>query len=166
MISVRDARVHEDHALLGVVYLPIASIFRQKKCCRFNGFYPLAGGMGCGRMRLSVVYRSLQVQLPRNMLGWDYGTLEIAPEVQCTDDLDGSLQHHRLKFTTKLSKGKMHARKTDGTYGDWSTRDGKPLRLAVRARYATPLVVEFRTSSAILRDKTPAFASKHMIFTA
>jgi len=97
------------------------------------------------------------------MLGWDYGTLEVAPEVQCTDSLDDSLQNHRLKFTTRLSKGKMQARKTDGTYGDWSTRDGKSLRLAVRARYAMPLVVEFRTSSTLLRDKTPAFASEYTV---
>jgi len=160
MISVRDARVHEDHALLGIVHLPISDIFRKKNCSRFSGYYPLAAGMGCGRLRVSVVYRSLHLQLPRNLLGWDYGTLEISPEVQCTDDVNNSLQHHRLKFVTNLSKGKMQAKKSDGTYGDWSTSNGKPLRLAVRQRYATHLVVEFRTSSTILRDKTPAFAGK------
>lgn len=162
MISARDARVHEDDALLGIVHLPVAEIFRKQRCSRFSGYYPLAGGLGAGRLRVSVVFRSLHLQMPRNMLGWDYGTLQIASEVSCTEDLSNSLQSHRLKFRTRFGKGKMQARKSERTYGDWSTRDGKPLRLAVRQRYASQLVVEFRTSSNILRDKSPAWAGKLM----
>ncbi|TKA76156.1 hypothetical protein B0A49_03730, partial [Cryomyces minteri] len=47
MISVRDARVHEDDALLGVIYLPLGKIFAERS--QINGNYPLAGGIGYGR---------------------------------------------------------------------------------------------------------------------
>ncbi|KAK5188266.1 hypothetical protein LTR16_008485, partial [Cryomyces antarcticus] len=52
MISVRDARVHEDDALLGVIYLPLGKIFAERS--QINGNYPLAGGIGYGRCRVSV----------------------------------------------------------------------------------------------------------------
>lgn len=54
MLVVRDARVHEDDAFLGMVYLPLAKIFRERQTSQFNEFFPLTGGIGYGRVRVSI----------------------------------------------------------------------------------------------------------------
>jgi hypothetical protein len=150
MISVRDARVHEDDPLLGVIMLPLKEVFEKR--CQVNGIWPLAGGVGYGKCRISMVFRAVQLQAPVEMLGWEYGTLDIKPEIKCNLQDEG-LKGLRIKARTSIGKGKFYA---DGQ-GAWKTKHGKPVRLAVKKRYSTPLVLEFRSSSALL-DKTPAFA--------
>ncbi|KAF1980890.1 hypothetical protein K402DRAFT_343531 [Aulographum hederae CBS 113979] len=147
-LSVRDSRVHEDDALIGVVYLPLKNVFATR--AQSNDFYPLAGGVGFGRVRISMVFRSVQLQVPRNMLGWDIGTLEVHPEIR-TIDLPKDIWNLRLKLRTSLAYGKYHPGE-DG----WKAKRGRAVNLAFRRRYSSPLVLEFYHSSLI--DKTSAFA--------
>ncbi|KAG8407826.1 hypothetical protein J3458_020138 [Metarhizium acridum] len=73
-VSVRDARLHEDNPLLGIVHLPLAELFKDRS--QIMGWYPLSGGVGRGRIRLSMVWRSVRLQAPSNLLGWHYGTVD------------------------------------------------------------------------------------------
>lgn len=158
-ISVRDSRVHEDDALLGIVYLPLEKIFHQRS--QINSVFPLSGGVGHGRARISMVFRSVQLQIPRNMQGWEYGTLDIKSGVRAIN-LPKDLQPLRLKVRTTLEKGRMHSRGKNGKVKEdngqtiWTTRRERPVRLPVHMRYSSPLVVEFR-QDATIRDHTPAF---------
>lgn len=159
-IAVRDARVHEDDSLLGIIYLPLEKVFKERS--QVVSVFPLAGGVGYGRARVSLVFRSLQVQLPRELLGWEYGTLDIKPVVKAVDVPD-DLASLRMKVTTSLGKGKLHSRGRDGKVRQhddgntmWRSRGERAIRLPVKARYASPLVVEFR-QDATLRDHSPAF---------
>ncbi len=158
-IDVRDARVHEDDPLLGIIYLPLEQLFRKRS--QINTTFPLAGGVGYGRARISLVFRSVQVQLPRNMLGWDYGTLDVKPLVKGIN-VPADLQPLRMKMRVKSNRQKLHSRSKRGNVEEedgqtiWRTRGDKPLRLPVRVRYATPLVIEFR-QDATLKDHTQAF---------
>jgi hypothetical protein len=149
-IAVRDARVHEDDPLLGIIYLPLSKVFHKRS--QINSVFPLSGGVGYGRARVSMVFRSTQCQLPRNMLGWDYGTLDIKPAVKAID-LPEDLSKLRLKIRTSGSRGKLQSR----SLNEWQAKGSKPIRLPVRTRYAMPMIVEFR-QDATLRDHTPAFA--------
>jgi hypothetical protein len=149
-IAVRDARVHEDDPLLGIVYLPLGKLFHERS--QINSTFPLAGGVGYGRARISMVFRSVQCQLPKSMTGWDYGTVDIQPNLKAID-LPQELQKMRLKIRVGKSKGKMQSQGPD----EWQTKNEKPIRLPIRSRYAVPLVLEFRQDAA-LRDHTPAFA--------
>lgn len=158
-IAVRDARLHEDDALLGIVYLPLERVFQKR--CQINSIFPLAGGVGYGRMRVSIVFRSVQVQLPKELLGWDYGTVDVKPSVKAID-VPKDLEPLRLKVHTPLERAKLHSRGRNGHVRSedghtvWSTRKNRPIRLPVRARYCAPLVFEFRQDAA-LRDHTHAF---------
>ncbi|KAF1945407.1 meiotically up-regulated gene 190 protein [Clathrospora elynae] len=158
-IAVRDARVHEDDPLLGIIYLPLGSVFNKRS--QVNSVFPLAGGVGYGRARISVVFRSVQLQVPQNMLGWDYGTLDIKPMVKAID-VPQNLQPLRMKIRTKTNRGKLHSRGRNGKVNEengqtaWTTRGEKPIRLPIRNRYCTPMIIEFR-QDATLRDHTPAF---------
>ena len=148
-IAVRDSRVHEDDPLLGIVYLPLEKVFHKRS--QINSTFPLSGGVGYGRARISMVFRSVQCQLPKELLGWDYGTLDIKPTVKSLS-LPQEMQKMRMKLRTRTSRGKVHSTGAN----EWKTKNGKPIRLPVRMRYAAPLIVEFR-QDATLRDHTPAF---------
>lgn len=150
-ISVRDSRVHENDALLGIVYLPLRELFRNRS--QFSEHFPLAGGLGYGKIRISMVFRSVQLQAPRELLGWEFGTLEIQPSIKSSSDLPSHLISDRLKLRTNIGKAKMHAQSEKGT---WKPKNDSSLKLAVRRRYASCLIIEFRENS-VLKDNTPAF---------
>ncbi|GME24699.1 meiotically up-regulated protein [Neofusicoccum parvum] len=152
-ISVRDSRVHEDDPLLGIVYLPLGKILSKRS--QVNAFFPLSGGVGFGRARVSMVFRSVQLQAPRNVLGWDYGTLEVAPRTASTE-LPSEFSNLRLKVRTNLARGKMYYSSSttgvdqkQGLGGIWKSRHSRPLKLAVRKRYASPIVIEFKKPKAV-----------------
>jgi hypothetical protein len=149
-IAVRDARVHEDDPLLGIIYLPLEKVFHKRS--QVNSVFPLSGGVGYGRARVSMVFRSVQCQLPKQLTGWDYGTLDIKPTVKAIE-LPEDLSNMRIKIRTRNSRGKLQSRGPN----EWQAKNDKAIRLPIRMRYATPIVVEFR-QDATLRDHTPAFA--------
>ena len=153
LVSVRDARVHEVDALLGVVCLPLKQLFETQS--QSVQVYPLAGGVGFGHVRISTVFRAVKAQLPRELLGWDYGTLVVSPDVQAVDgDLPMDLQSMHLKLRCSLGSGKMHS----STNGKWMAKNGESLNLAVHKRYAGNMVVEFRSHKHISdKNKTRAF---------
>ena len=153
MISVRDSRVHEDDPLLGIVYLPLNKLFKHRS--QLVDAYPLMSGIGYGRIRISMVFRSINFQAARQLLGWDYGTLEITKPIE-TQDLASDLQKLRLKLRTSVSHCKMYTSSKAGS-NSWTGKKERPVRLAVRKRYASCLVLEFRKHRAG-PDVSPAFA--------
>ncbi|MCJ1245145.1 hypothetical protein MMC30_002346 [Trapelia coarctata] len=151
MISIRDARVHEDDPLLGIVYLPLAHIFHTRS--QKIDEYPLVGGIAYGRIRISMVFRSVDLQLPKQLLGWDYGTLEVTGPVT-SEGLPAELQGLRIKLRTTVNRGKMYP---SHDHGKWEPKKDRNVRLAVRNRYSSCMVVEFR-KNRLGKDGTPAFA--------
>jgi len=153
IISCRDSREKEDDALLGLVFLPLWKLFEDR--AQIMDTYPLAGGIAYGRARISIVWRSITLQLPANLRGWDYGTLEIKGAVRPKGQLQESLEHDRIKIRTNLARTKMHPHN-----GQWQSSRRKSTDnscfLAVRERYSSPMMIEFR-KNAIGRDHTPAF---------
>ncbi|KAF2652264.1 hypothetical protein K491DRAFT_706548 [Lophiostoma macrostomum CBS 122681] len=159
-VSVRDARVHEDDPLLGIIYLPLEKLLEKRS--QIDSNFPLSGGVGYGRARISLVFRSVQLQLPPEIMGWDYGTLDIKPVVKAID-VPEDIQNMRMKIRTTIARGKLRSGSGDKEHNEhdghtvWKAKKGgAALRLPVRKRYASPLVIEFRKDSAI-RDRTPAF---------
>lgn len=154
MVSVRDARIDEEDPLLGMVYLPLTEVFKERS--QVMGFWPLTGGVGFGRVRLSLVWRSLQLQAPPNMLGWDYGTVEIEPwAITSGEDStkSGDSSSTKLKFKTALSSGKMHFNKDEGK---WTGKSDKSLKLAVNKRYSSCLSIAFK-HKGVISDNTDSF---------
>ena len=150
ILSVRDSRVRENDPLLGVVYLPLAKLFEKRS--QLMDSFPIAGGIGYGRARVSMVFRSVELQAPKELLGWDYGTLEISSPITA-DSLREDLKSLRIKVRAGLMRAKMQA----GHEG-WAPKHGKKsVFLAVTRRYSRPLIIEFR-KSVLGADSTPAFA--------
>ncbi|KAF2212533.1 hypothetical protein CERZMDRAFT_58831 [Cercospora zeae-maydis SCOH1-5] len=152
-VTVRDARPDEHDALLGIVHLPLADVFKNRS--QVNGFYPLTGGVGYGRVRISMVWRSVQLQARPEHIGWDYGTIEIAPTIS-TADVPGDLKDLKVKWHSNITSGKMYPNQQEQT---WETRKGRSLYLPVHRRYATCLSLRIKRNGRFFgEDKTAAFA--------
>lgn len=152
IISVRDARTHENDPLLGIVYLRLLHLFNKRS--QLIEKFPLVGGLGYGRARISLVFRSVQLQAPKELLGWEYGTLEVNGPIT-SPDIASDLKGLRLKLRTTVDRTKMYSSSSEEGV-EWRGRKDRPVRLAVRKRYSTCLVIEFRKSNVGL-DTTPAF---------
>jgi hypothetical protein len=151
-IGVRDSRVHEDDPLLGIVHLNLAELFKHRS--QINSFFPLTGGVGFGRVRLSLVWRSVQLQAPPEALGWELGTLEVKPKIEPSSDLHDGLGDLRLKLSTTLGSVKMYPSKK---HAGWSAPRHNSHWLAVEKRYSTCLSIRFRNKK-ILGGNNAAFA--------
>ncbi|KAI0451734.1 hypothetical protein F5B21DRAFT_365259 [Xylaria acuta] len=152
IVSVRDAQEREDDPLIGLVYLPLSKIFKERS--QTMGTYALSGGIGYGKARISMVWRSIELKLPSQISGWDYGTLQIRGPVKPKDGLDPDLLGNRIKIRTNTGRIKLYP--DDGLWKG-KGRGSEELFIAVRKRYSSAMVVEFRRSM-MGPDKTAAFA--------
>ncbi|PHH67068.1 hypothetical protein CDD81_4463 [Ophiocordyceps australis] len=153
-VSVRDARLHEENPLLGIVHLPLSHVLRERS--QVMGFWPLSGGIGHGRIRLSLVWRSINLQVPRNMLGWSYGTLDVEP-VATSSDCPAQLSSCQLKLKTNISMGKLYAHQGGEGKAEWRTKREQNVSLAVKKRYSSCMSVSFRNKKGLFGDKVASF---------
>lgn len=156
-VTVRDQRMRQHDPILGVVPLKLSDILQTSS--QVTRWYPLDGGIGFGRVRISVLFRSVETRLPPNMLGWDVGTFEFTSEKILAT---GYSSHTKLKMRTGGSTGSIgraHCEKTeegDGIFWDISKKDGKNnVRLPVKHRYRSPIIFEFHTKG---KRKADAYA--------
>ncbi|KAK5944500.1 hypothetical protein PMZ80_003782 [Knufia obscura] len=146
-VTVRDSRNREHDPILGVVPLRLSELLNTSS--QVTRWYPLDGGVGFGRVRISLLFRSVETRLPPNMLGWDVGTFEFLSEKILATGWDKSST--KLKLRTGGSTGKVprnHCHKTDegdGILWDISAANNRQVRLPVKHRYRSPIVFEFHT---------------------
>jgi hypothetical protein len=147
----RQPRERDDDSLLGIVYLPLTKVFEKRS--QVMDMYPLVGGMGFGRVRISMIFGSIELQLPNELLRWDYGTLEIKVPVKPKGQLLQGLSSHRIKLRSNLAGVEMQSNN-----GEWHPKkDESSGFIACRNRYTMPLIVKFRKSS-MGPDSKPTFA--------
>ncbi|KAI9734701.1 MAG: hypothetical protein M1818_006688 [Claussenomyces sp. TS43310] len=147
-LTVRDQRMRQHDPILGVVPLKLSDILQTSS--QVTRWYPLDGGIGYGRVRISLLFRSIETRLPPNQLGWDVGTFEfVSDKILST----GYKSYAKLKMRTGGSSGRIprtQCRKLDegdGIYWDIEKKDGKNnVRLPVRYRYRSPIVFEFHNA--------------------
>lgn len=152
-VTVRDQRHREHDPILGVVSLKLSDL--MKTSSQVTRWYPLDGGIGFGRIRISLLFRSVETKLPPNMLGWDVGTFEFLSD---RVTLKGFSQTSKIWLRTGGSTGKISKalckQDGDGLYFDLSEESNKP-RLPVKYRYRSPVVFEIRVSG---KRSTAAYA--------
>ncbi|EPS38137.1 hypothetical protein H072_8155 [Dactylellina haptotyla CBS 200.50] len=155
VVSVHDNRLHENNPILGCVVLSLSNVFKEKSQVCDN--YPLVGGLGYGRVRISMVWRSLSCKLPKQMLGWDVGTLVVEPKITGSDDLPEEVRGcSRISMRTNFGKkGKIPASKDGSGKGAWEQQ--KQVNLPIKQRYSSNVLFEFRKNK-IGTDSTVAFA--------
>lgn len=146
-ITVRDQRNREHDPILGVVPLRLSEILQTSS--QVTRWYPLDGGIGFGRARISLLFRSVETRLPPNMLGWSVGTFEFLSEKILATGWD---KNTKLKLRTGGSVAKIprtNCSKTDegdGVAWDISASKDHQVRLPVKYRYRSPVVFEFHVT--------------------
>ena len=132
-----------------MIFFDLKKTFQER--CQVNVAYPLVGGIGYGKFRISMVFRAITLQAPRELLGWDYGTLAVGKV--SSDNLPERLQGLRIKLRGPLDRARVHSQ-NDGT---WQAKHDRKVRLGIRNRYASCMEVLFRKTMTLGIDKTPAF---------
>ncbi|KAI9792442.1 MAG: hypothetical protein M1816_002326 [Peltula sp. TS41687] len=163
-VTVRDQRMREHDPILGVVPLKLSDILQTSS--QVTRWYPLDGGVGFGRVQISLLFRSVETKLPPNMLGWDVGTFEFVSKKILALDYTSNV---KMKLRTGGSTGKLprsHCKKLaegDGIYWNVDQTDGQSsLRLPVKFRYRSPVVIEFHTASKRKADAYAVFWLQHL----
>ncbi|KAK6501411.1 hypothetical protein TWF481_009251 [Arthrobotrys musiformis] len=152
IIGVHDNRLHENNPILGCVVLPLHHVFRQRS--QVCDSYPLVGGLGYGRIRISMVWRSVSCQIPKQLLGWDVGTLVVVPEIIGLDLPQEIQECARVVVSTNYGKKSKIPGAKDGS-GAWKRT--RQVYLPIKQRYSSSVLFSFR-KNRVGPDGTPAFA--------
>jgi hypothetical protein len=111
-----------------------------------NSIIEFGNNVNFSRMNVSVLFKAVDAKLPRNMLGWDTGTVELLSDITVTPE-----PHSSGKFPSRPTK--LHVSTTDSTEvispksaslsNDALSYNIEKLRLPVYSRYASSCVFEF-----------------------
>lgn len=147
-VAVRDSRNRQHDPLIGVVPLKISDILQTAS--EVTRWYPLDGGIGFGRIRISLLFRSVDLRLPPPQLGWDIGTFEfLSDKITIT----GYNRNARLRLRTGGSSANIKKSSMQSEEGGISFKlegeneeTGQKVRLPVRHRYRSPIFFELHPS--------------------
>ncbi|KAL9082833.1 MAG: hypothetical protein Q9159_006164 [Coniocarpon cinnabarinum] len=162
-VTVRDSRNRQHDPILGVVPLKLSDILDTRS--QVNRWYPLDGGIGFGRIRISLLFRSVETRLPPAILGWDVGTFEFtSPRI-----LGLNYHHHAsVKLRTGGSVGKISMKlcraleEGDGYFWDVSNAATRA-RLPVKYRYRSPVIFEFHDDGSRKAKALAVLWLQHLI---
>ncbi|SJX63250.1 uncharacterized protein SRS1_14074 [Sporisorium reilianum f. sp. reilianum] len=166
MVVVYDFRVREADAILGVVPIKLSDLFKESS--QVTRFFPLAGGVGHGRIRLSLLFRPIQrSDRDKKRLGWNIGTVRLlsSPVATDFDESKGASGHdlHLVALRAATLAGRAKIAASRARYVDreskaaveWKLDEAElPFKVPARRRYAAPYVIEFRALSALGKRKT------------
>ncbi|OLN87276.1 Meiotically up-regulated gene 190 protein [Colletotrichum chlorophyti] len=149
-ITVRDSRNRQHDPIIGVVPLKLSDILQTGS--EATRWYPLDGGVGYGRIRISLLFRSVELRLPPSQLGWDVGTFEFTSSTITTTGYGHSKTKIRLRTGGSSTSVKRDTcTKLEGDQGcSWDIsgeNKHEKIRLPVRYRYRSPVFFEFHPPS-------------------
>lgn len=148
-VTVRDSRDRQHDPILGVVPLKLSDIFDSRS--QVTRWYPLDGGIGFGRIRISLLFRSVETRLPPQQLGWEVGTFEFTSERVVALNYT---HNAAIKMRTGGSSGRIgrtgshKLEEGTGYYWDLVSKDHKnDVKLPVKYRYRSPVIFEFHLAN-------------------
>lgn len=110
-IAVRDSRLREKDPLLGVINIDLEDLFDKSGSSQVSQLFSLQEGVGFGRAQISVLFQPVQLDLPKNLRGWDTSTLEITSEIvaEVSDELAAEFRKKKkLRLKTSEDTYKLH----------------------------------------------------------
>nr|XP_018261000.1 uncharacterized protein I303_06717 [Kwoniella dejecticola CBS 10117]OBR83158.1 hypothetical protein I303_06717 [Kwoniella dejecticola CBS 10117] len=72
---VRDERNREHDPILGLVVVPLKEAFKTRS--QFTRWFPLVGGLGWGRIRISLLWKPLDMSIPRGPSEYEVATFRL-----------------------------------------------------------------------------------------
>lgn len=167
-VTVRDSRNRQHDPIIGVVPLKLSDVLHTAS--QSTRWYPLDGGIGFGRIRISLLFRSVELKLPPPQLGFgEIGTFEFTSDNITTSGF-APTDKMKIKLRTGGSSAKVPSDvcsyTPDGQQSSitWDisgdadrNKHSKKIRLPVRYRYRSPVFFEFHRSGKRNTDMFAAF---------
>jgi Ca2+-dependent lipid-binding protein len=144
-IQVRDSRVRESDPLLGTVQLRLQDAFRSRS--QLTKTYPIVGGIGYGRLRVSLLFRPVEMKIPRSLLGWETATVIVKQNIRVEvsdEDTRNKLSHCRISLRTAYGSKSLRHHPEKGDEGNAMTWKHRRSSLPVRKRFSSPLIITFK----------------------
>lgn len=165
-IVVRDARLREKDPVLGIVNLKLRDVF--KNASQVTKMWALQDGVGFGRVNVSLLFKGIEIDLPKELRGWDTGTVCVRSpvKVELNDDVtDFDLKAKKLLLATTVARQRLpghKATKVDNERAvEWNVDED--IRLPVYDRYSSALYFDYGghqySVGQLLKDKPDAFAA-------
>ncbi|CED82208.1 Ca2-dependent lipid-binding protein CLB1/vesicle protein vp115/Granuphilin A, contains C2 domain [Phaffia rhodozyma] len=180
-IVVRDERDREHDPILGIIDLStLGDVFGNKS--EVTRWYPLAGGIGWGVLRLSLLWKPIDISLPKGISGFDIVSAEIH-SVKAIDLSNVPSEHIASSSVTidtesdsktissdpyatsssaasestnanesRRRSGSANSAIASGTYA-WEIQQ-PPLLLAVCYRLSTSMIIRFSNKQGSIKRKT------------
>ncbi|PWN27348.1 hypothetical protein BDZ90DRAFT_227159 [Jaminaea rosea] len=146
---VRDRRQREGDPILGVVSLDVAEVLGNS--ARWSGWCTMEGGLGYGKLRVTLLWRSVHLCVPRPLRGWSVGTLCVTglkAQVGHQAGLEGREAHWVLDG--RWGRAQTDSIKAEGVAMTYDYNYAGGLRLPMRSRYPSSLTLTLRCSTARL----------------
>ncbi|KAK4455546.1 hypothetical protein QBC34DRAFT_481522 [Podospora aff. communis PSN243] len=159
-ITVRDSRHRQHDPIIGVVPLKLSDILQSSS--QSTRWYPLDGGIGFGRIRISLLFRSVELRLPPPQLSFgEIGTFEfLSDKIETVNYAPSGKAKLKLRTggSSATVKSDVCGRSDSGGYSwDISGAEKAPkVRLPVRFRFRSPVFFEFHLSG---KRKADAFSA-------
>ncbi|GAA5838555.1 hypothetical protein JCM9279_003279 [Rhodotorula babjevae] len=162
-LVVRDARLREHDPILGIINLPLNEVFAHSS--QVTRTYSLRDGVGFGKAHISLLFKGVQLSLPKELSGFDTGTVCVTAPV-CVEpvaDADFDWAEKKLILSTSEAKQKIPGRaatqQADGSL-EWEVDDD--IRLPTYDRYSSALYFDYGGSKiqiGPLGSKRDAYAT-------
>lgn len=81
---VKDERDREHDPIIGVVSLRLKDVLQDR--CQVTRWFPIVGGLGFGKLRISLLFKPIDIKLPRGVSSFEACTFDMTSLV--TTDLD------------------------------------------------------------------------------
>ncbi|CAB4377234.1 unnamed protein product [Rhizophagus irregularis] len=145
-VVVKDHKDLEYDPVIGMVTLPLKELFGQKEKKESNKWYPLRYGVGCGKVRLSFLFRTISMILPPEEKGYDVGTLFIHSIIAKELNNDHANRSVYLTLTIRNTEIEQETNVSNLHPPSWfeqrSKNDTKNrMEFAVFRRYRTSLII-------------------------
>ncbi|KAI0826298.1 hypothetical protein BC629DRAFT_1605012 [Irpex lacteus] len=147
-VQVRDARVREKDPVLGVVTVKLEELFKNSS--EVTRLFSLQEGIGYGRANISFMFRQVKTELPREMLGWETGTLEVVGPIHLEPTPEykaahGGFKTKKLEVRTTDESDKLSGSSAQVSNSDGTANTQNKIRLPVYNRYSS--AVQFQIGS-------------------
>ncbi|CCG83463.1 C2 domain protein [Taphrina deformans PYCC 5710] len=154
-LSVWDTRKKADDCLIGVVALKLSDIFHESSSV--VKFYDLKGGEGTGRIRVSMIFRSMRMKLDKSLLGYSVGSFVFKSPIVAV----GDMHTNKLKLRASGSRRAIKGSGSKSEHGYTWTLQREDSILPVHYRYLSPIVLEFVSGGLSEKIKGPLGKDKH-----
>ncbi|BGP20364.1 hypothetical protein JCM10213_002327 [Rhodosporidiobolus nylandii] len=150
--AVMDYRDRDHDVMVGFVHLQLKEMLQDK--CQITKWFPITGGAGSGRLRISLLFKPLAMKIPRGLREWSIGTLEV---------LEARVEGAKEGLSASLKFGIEQGGKGTTEVAE-ATQDGslhfplrQPLHLPVLSRLS-PVGVTLEEKHSLTKDRAAGYA--------